>query len=400
MYINLGGSTEVSQLDYHLGALSCVDCHGGNSTVPNSKEDAHTNLVSDPSEYDTEGKNKCSSSGCHESISGDYQNSLHQQLWGERKMVALRSGFDSFSECPTTTQEGFNGECTSCHATCGDCHISIPNSAGSGLVNSHKFKETPDQVNNCMACHGSRIAHDFLGDYEIYPARPRDVHAGMSFTCLNCHTKTEMHSPATEGTDRYQYDYLPTCEDAGCHTAADSLDEANAYHERHFDKLSCFVCHSQNYNNCTSCHVNHEWETDVDYQSKNPVEDFKIGLNPIKTEDGPLRFEFATLRHIPVDRESYLNWGTASTMPDYDDLPTWKYTSPHSILRFTARTDTTGGKACTESCHINDLGPSYPGNPDNAKYYLFKQFVEDDWPDEVNANLEVFVDGHLLPGWD
>ncbi len=390
MYINLGRKTAVGQLDYHMDKLNCVDCHGGDNSKPNNKEQAHTGLIKDPSEMDANGTNSCAQSGCHESISGSFKNSFHQQLWGERRMVALRSGVEHFSECPQSTQDGFNGECTNCHATCGDCHVSIPNSAGQGLVKNHQFLSTPDPVNNCMACHGSRIAHDFLGDYDIYPVRPKDIHAN-SMTCMDCHTETEMHSEVAENSDRYHYDQLPSCEDAGCHAAGDTLNEANIWHNQHFNDLSCYVCHSQAYNNCTSCHVKNEWKTDPNYQNNNPEEDFKIGINPLKTESGVRRAEFAVLRHVPVDPKSYENWGSASgSLPDYDMYPTWKFASPHSIRKHTARTDTSGGKACYRSCHAN--------YPENRSLFLFKDSVQVRWPEEVNANESVFVDGKL-PSW-
>ena len=395
VYINLGRKTDVAQLDYHMANMSCVSCHGGDKTKPNNMEEAHTGLIKDPSAYDASGKNSCSAAGCHESTSENFKNSLHQQLWGERRMVALRSGVDQFAQCPQSTQDGFNGECTNCHATCGDCHVSIPNSAGRGFVNSHRFIQTPDPANNCMACHGSRLAHDFLGDYENYPPRQKDLHSNF-YTCTDCHQKVEMHASAAENTDRYHYEHLPSCEDAGCHVAGDSLREANAYHRKHFDDLSCFVCHSQEYNNCTSCHVKDEWKTDPNYQNNNPVEDFKIGLNPLKTDDGRLRFKFAALRHVPVDPKSYENWGPASAvLPSYDDFPTWKYTSSHSIRKYTARTDTSGGKLCWESCHTKEGF----GNPANKKYFLFRDSVSVEWPDEVNANESVFVDDALPDGW-
>lgn len=391
VFINLGRSTDVGQLDYHMDKLTCVSCHGGDNSKPNNMAEAHTGLIADPSEFDASGQNSCSAAGCHETTSENYKNSLHQQLWGERRMVALRSGVENFGACPQSTQDGFNGECTSCHATCGDCHISIPNSAGKGLVSSHRFKRTPDQANNCTACHGSRVGHDFLGDYENYPNRPRDVHANM-FKCLDCHSKVEMHSAAAENTDRYSYEHLPTCEDAGCHAAGDNLDKANIYHTVHFDDLSCYVCHSQNYNNCTSCHVANEWKTDPAYQNNNPVEDFKIGLNPLKAETGSKRFTFATLRHIPIDPQSYENWGSGSAnLPAYDSHPTWKYTSPHNILKYTTRTDTSGGKSCSESCHAK--------NPANLKYFLLRDSVNKYWPEETNANESVFVDGQLPASW-
>ena len=165
VYIDLGRRNDVSELDYHLETLSCSDCHSGDDSKPNDMEEAHKGLIADPSKYSVDGTNSCSQSGCHEELAGKYKNSLHQKAWGERKMIATRSGVSTFEECPQSTQDGFYGECSSCHATCGDCHISIPNSAGQGLIKNHKFMGRPDPADNCMACHGSRIAHDILGDY-------------------------------------------------------------------------------------------------------------------------------------------------------------------------------------------------------------------------------------------
>ncbi len=376
-----------------MQALSCVDCHNGDNTKPNSKEDAHKGLIVDPSEYDANGRNVCAKSGCHDAVAGSFKNGLHQKLWGEQHWVALRAGKESLSQCPQSTQDGFQ-ECTSCHATCGQCHVSIPNSAGKGFVNSHKFLKVPDQTNNCMACHGSRVAHDFLGDYEFYPVRYKDVHSN-SMTCMDCHKKEEMHNSVAEGTDRYHYDQLPSCEESGCH--ADTLATANVYHRTHFNDLSCYVCHSQRYNNCTACHVKNEWKTDADYQNNNPAEDFRIGYNYQKTDEGHFRFKFIVVRHIPVAKDTYSNWGAASAdLPDYDQYPTWKYASPHNIRRFTARTDTSGGKLCWESCHTKQGF----GNPDNKKYFLFDSYIQTNWPEEENANKSVVVDGHLPSGWE
>lgn len=397
VFIDISNVASIEDLDEHLKYISCVDCHAGNNTKPNNMEEAHAGLIADPSEIDSEGKNSCNGSDCHDMTVANYGNSLHQKQWGMRKWVALRSGVDKFDQCPQSTQDGFNGECTSCHATCGDCHISIPNSAGKGLVNSHRFSKTPDQANNCTACHGSRIGHDYEGDYDVFPWRSKDVHNANGFTCLNCHDKAEMHSTVEENTDRYHYDKLPSCEDPACHSAGDELDQANVYHNTHYDDLSCFVCHSQRYNNCTGCHVDNAWQTDPEYQNNNPVEDFRIGLNPLKTEDGEgrFRFKFATLRHIPVARDSYNNWGSPD-LPAYDKYPTWKYTSPHSIRKYTARTDTTNSATCWDNCHTKEGF----GNPENKKYYLFKDYVQTNWPDETEANSGVYVDGQLPDGWE
>jgi len=393
VFINLGRRDNVGEIDYHLAEFSCVDCHGGKSDQFNNMEKAHTGLIKDPSEYhllDGENNSCGGASNCHNAIVSEYKNSLHQQLWGEKRMVALRFGVDNFEACPTETQVGYSGECTSCHATCGDCHISIPNSAGQGFISSHRFRKTPDQSNNCTACHGSRIAHDFYGDAET--GRKGDIHFEKFMDCLDCHTQAEMHTGITdtENTHRYNYDLAPSCTQ-GCHTDSVALEVRNIYHVQHFADLTCHVCHSQpTYNNCTGCHVKNEWQTDPVYQANNPVEDFKIGLNPLP---GHSNAKYATLRHIPIAPDSYSNWGPVSAnIPAYDTRETWKFTTPHNIRRFTALTDTTGGVGCMASCH------PYQGS-DNRDYFLFRNFIQSEWGNEVDANRNVVVDDDLPPLW-
>ncbi len=377
VYINLRGGS-IEELDKHFELRSCVDCHGGDNTKPNNQELAHAGLVLDPSET-LDGDNVCAE--CHDGITETFANSMHQQLWGEKKWVALRSGVNSFDQCPQSTQEGWQKDCYSCHATCGDCHVAVPNSAGGGFpkFKNHRFYKTPDQEDNCTACHGSRIGHDF----------ENDVHSEMFFNCMDCHSKEEMHAAVEEGTDRYHYDLLPTCDESGCHEVDGELETVNNYHSTHYDDMSCYVCHSQPYNNCTSCHVGVE-AYGSDYEV---VEDFKIGLNPLETTgDQRSEYKYVTLRHIPIDPESYANWGPESeSLPDYDKYPTWKYTTPHNIQRFTARTDTSGGKQCWESCHTKEGF----GDPENAKYFLSRDFIQQNWPEEVEANENVVVDGPI-----
>ncbi|MBN2710663.1 MAG: hypothetical protein JXR46_16580 [Calditrichaceae bacterium] len=403
IYIRLRTGQTIPDIDPHL-QIACVDCHGGNASQPNNKEAAHTGLIADPSEYriiDGQRTNSCAGANCHESLVKDqYGKSLHQNLWGEKVMVAARSGVQSFDQCPQTTIEGYNGECASCHATCGDCHIAIPNSAGSGfpktgpIYSSHKFYKTPDMQNNCTACHGSRVAHDFYGEEGV---RPGDVHYENNMTCLECHTQAEMHGAIAEtdqnSISRYHYDQLPACQD--CHSG---ITDANLFHSYHIDDMTCYVCHSQTtYNNCTACHVDNVWQTDPVYQNNNPVEDFRIGLNPLYStfEQGDLRkVKFATLRHIPIAPDSYANWGAASaSLPGYNTVPTWKYTSPHNIRRYNDLTEGVSLPDCYSKCHIS-------ANSANKNYYLFKSYVDSFWSNESDANTPVFVDGHLPDGWE
>jgi len=357
---------------------------------------AHAGLIADPSEFGADGKNSCMAGGCHETISEMYSEGLHQNLWGEKKWVALRSGVERLDQCPQSTREGYP-ECTSCHATCGDCHVSVPNSAGKGFISSHRFMKTPNEINNCMACHGSRIGADYTGNYDVSPIRYRDAHSDkLGYTCMNCHDQNEMHGSAPDTTDRYHYNELPSCEDASCHSAGAQLPTKNAFHTVHYNKMSCFVCHSQPYNNCTSCHVENAWQTDPVYQSQNPALDFRIGINPNQTQSGRFRFKYITVRHIPISPDSYANWGAESAnLPDYDKYPTWKYTSPHSIRRFTERTQVEAGEACYMNCHTR----TGLGDPVNKKYYLYQEYIQTTWPDEVNANTATVVDGRLPAGW-
>jgi thiosulfate/3-mercaptopyruvate sulfurtransferase len=117
-------------------------------------------------------------------------------------------------------------------------------------------------------------------------------------------------------------------------------------HEVHDDTLSCQVCHSVAYINCDSCHVaiseqtgNPFFETSADYLT------FLIGRNPIQSEDRP--YEFVPVRHVPVDPDSFAFYGD-NLLPNFDDQPTWRYTTPHNIQRETPQTE-----SCS-SCHGNE----------------------------------------------
>jgi hypothetical protein len=384
VYIDLGGKESPAQIDLHFARSSCSDCHKGDASHSNNKDKAHTGLIRDPSDQPN---NVCGTSGCHEATADQFKNSMHQKLWGVKHAMALRSGSATFDQCPAPLKEGFNSECNGCHASCGDCHISIPNSAGSGLVQGHRFYQTPDMQNNCTACHGTRIGAEFVPNYNIGTVYTGDVHAkSAGFTCVDCHDKFEMHSAAEEGTDRYHYDRAPSC--MMCHREDTGLATKNHYHQFHFDDLSCQVCHAQDYNNCTSCHVKGGWKKDPEYQANNPSKEFRIGRNPLSDRSQ----KFVTVRHIPIARVSYDNWGAVGSLSAYDDYPTWKFTTPHSIQRYTIRTTATGDQKCSQNCHISD-------DVKNKKYYLFESYIEENWPDEVDANKDVVVDGHLPDSW-
>jgi len=379
VYISLGSKDFISELDWHLGAVGCDECHGGEPGEHDDHHKAHEGMIPDPSRAEHQACKQC-----HWSITEDHADSMHVQLWGEKKTLAIRTGSDDFESCPASLKAGFLGECTSCHATCGDCHISQPDSVGKGFIKNHKF-QGPHQKNQCMACHGSRVAFDYLGDDET--GRQPDVHFLKGKNCMSCHTGDQLHAPREYGVDRYHLDGATTCEE--CHQDA---EDANTYHTMHWDDLSCHVCHAQAYNNCTACHVTGAWKDDPIYAEKNPDVQFKIGLNPFEDR----RFKFVTLRHAPVSPESYNWWeGVDNPLTHFDDMETWKYATPHSIRLWTPRTEVAEGSSCGASCHLGTPG----GGPENADWYLWKDYVETNFPLEADANDGVVVDGMLPDDW-
>jgi len=399
----VGRQKSYADIDEVHALIGCATCHGGKEPADfaTAHDAENFGFVRDPSVMAEDNCNPC-----HNEIVATNVNSMHSKAWGEQTTIAQRElGADkdhnNFAECAIELTEGFSNECSSCHTTCGQCHISRPNSAAGGFIESHKFKKTPDQTNNCLACHGSRIAVDFEG--HLVGNEP-DVHSTRYMKCLDCH-KEDMHADASGSATRYHLPDLPRCDD--CHSY---LETPNFYHQIHWpDKgegLACFVCHSQPYNNCNSCHTKNpdgdlsEWwqtgyaETEQDIHTGaggyKEYPDFKIGYN---YDQGLHDGKFIVVRHIPVVRTSYSPWGH-DLLANYDVRPTWEYSSPHNIQRFTAQTDTTGGGYCFKNCHA--IGDSASVNIDR---YLWQSDVDADYPDESVANMPVVVDDKLPETW-
>jgi len=370
VYIKLLGTQKsYTSIDEVHGLIGCVNCHGGKEpAIFETAHDTSFSFLRDPSNQPEEFCNPC-----HESIVENNKNSMHSKLWGERTAIAQRAGYSDFDECPSELTEGFDGECMNCHTTCGQCHVSRPNNVDGGFVNNHKFV-LPDQANNCFACHGSRIRVDYLGD--LIGNKP-DVHYSMGKKCWDCHTE-DFHADASEYTSRYHF--LKDQPEVQCDFCHPDVAETNDYHTQHWpsegEGLSCFVCHSQPYYNCNSCHVEGEWkegygetgQPDVMAGGGDYLEfpDFKIGYNYDQTLH---KGKWIVVRHIPISKDSYEPWGHAE-LTNYDDRPTWEYTSPHNINRWTAQTDTTGGNSCSDNCHVHEVRYDEEGNYSNFNYTL------------------------------
>jgi hypothetical protein len=345
--------------------MGCVYCHGGIEPAED-KYQAHEGIEIDPSDGL---ESVCAQ--CHPTIVVDYANSFHAQLLGEHTMIAIRSGDPDWQDDPVMAA-GYEASCNGCHATCGQCHISRPDSAAGGFVDGHAFSAEPSMINQCTACHGSRVGEEFRGTHrDEIPGYQADVHYLASMRCEDCHGAEEMHSAT--GAHRFETDLMPRCED--CHQ---DIEDANAYHLTHQGELACTVCHSQDYKHCASCHAPDGLD--------NPSElGFKIGLNPLPDNRD---YVYVPLRHIPIVPDSYAGWGVKEDLADYDLLPSFKLTVPHNIQRWTDRTTPGAGETCADPCH---------NTPDTSDGWFFRQADLDRFPDEASANQPYIVpDGNPL----
>jgi thiosulfate/3-mercaptopyruvate sulfurtransferase len=328
--------------------IACTSCHGG--TNDPEKEIAHTDLIPDPSE---DPGRSCGE--CHPDLIEPQLESLHYTLAGYDATLAARSEPDD-PETWAHIQEMQGNHCDSCHATCGQCHISQPASVGGGLLDGHNYLGTPPMSRTCTACHGSRVGNEYLGKNEGFLA---DIHFRQGrMACVDCHDGMEMHGQQADclachpgkppsGTmsareHRYQGLQSPRCET--CHPSVTSGLDGIEMHQVHGGGLSCQVCHSVSYKNCDACHtqLNEEgvpfFETEASYMG------FFIGKNPRKSFDRP--YDFVPLRHVPIARDSFETYGE-NLLPNFDALPTWRYATPHNIQLLTPQ-----NQSC-DSCHGN-----------------------------------------------
>ena len=356
--------------DSNHGGDKCVDCHGGDPLAA-ARAGAHLAMTPRPTYTGTNGL--CS--GCHVAVADSFGSSLHNNLAGIRNSVALRAGVN---ELTGELETAFDNHCAKCHTGCGDCHVAVPSAAGGGLLKGHQFKKTPNMTLVCTACHGSRVADEFKGQNEgIAP----DVHYNRGMQCVECHSGAELHGVATSPVaHRYDVDSAPDCAD--CHPD-DAAFTAFTAHSMHRDtegqmELSCQVCHSVPYKNCSSCHVSLSPEGAPIYEVNGPSFEsemtFKIGYNTKRDALHPAKW--VPVRHVPIDPNNYDHYGL-DLLPDFDSQPTWRLATPHNIQRITPQNE-----GCMSTCHGQRalfLGPD-----DLAPY-------------EVDANSMVVVPDANLP---
>jgi thiosulfate/3-mercaptopyruvate sulfurtransferase len=351
----------------------CVGCHKGVDNT-DDKNVAHSgDFIRHPSMF---AEQTCTP--CHQAIVDNNKTSIHHGT-GQKRKVTLRSGLsgaDDFDKLPAHQIEGYNKNCATCHASCGDCHIVRPPIGGGGLAKGHDFTKTPDMVSVCVTCHVSRGGHAYLG---VASGTQPDVHLTKAgYKCVNCHSGEELHGDGKQVDQRYAYEKLPTCEQ--CHPG---IATKNTYHSVHYTSFNCQTCHSQDYNNCGSCHIHGDGARIPSYL------DFKIAVNPLpQIKKG---FDFTLVRRTLAAPDNWEKYG----VPQYANfavLPTYNYTSPHNILRWTSRTKMLAGQSCFSNCHIRNEG----GTLVNKDLYLFQEDLLG-W--EAVASAGIVVDGKLPSSW-
>lgn len=305
---------KIINTDPHF-ADGCASCHRGDEKAA-SREKAHIGLVKKPSSDLT----VCGQ--CHDKIVKTYKDSLHFTTEGFRNGV---SGRFSSKEKKIFNDKVFERSCRSCHASCGDCHVSSPKIGGisTGLLKGHEFVPK-DDGKTCATCHGGRVYPEFTGDF----GGQADVHYQKGMTCLNCHNKAELHGTGTLYASKTDVREKPSC--ANCHKpGSEQTDKARSSHVQHKDRVSCYACHSGgSYTNCYDCHIG---------KGATPKPGFYLGRNPKDKKT------VTTLRLVPAVRDTFLSAGISQE--NYDALPNYWAAPTHNIKKRTDRT-----RSC-EVCH-------------------------------------------------
>jgi hypothetical protein len=353
--------SEIAEDENH-GELGCHECHGGDPNEPDWSK-AHKGVVKDPSYPDP--SETCGS--CHDDIAENYKTSLHVTLSPYKKMIDMRANTDKAVHAKV--DEAREAHCTSCHSSCGQCHISRPEAVEGGLLEGHIFQKKPPMHLVCTACHGSRIQKEYFGKNK---GMSPDIHQQKYFKCNKCHKADEMHGDGKDYANRYEVENGPKCVD--CHQKIYEPKSENAKnHWIHKDQVSCNVCHSQPYKNCYSCHTGKDKLGYKYFKTKGSPLDFKIGINPLQSKKRPEKF--VTVRHVPVDQDTF-KFYVEDGLKNFDKLPTWKLATPHNIRRQTPQ-----NKTCN-SCH---------GNKD---LFLLTKDVKEKY---LKANKDVIVSTDMLP---
>lgn len=351
------------------GKMDCRYCHGGKKFA-RTRAAAHEGMEPLPSSKYA--RSVCAP--CHKPITDKFSTNLHAETRGisspTKALVLKRAD----SAGTNLVKQGLKNNCNACHVSgCGDCHVSRPQFNEGGFVEGHVFYKSP-QLINCTGCHGSRVEKEYTGKGDgTKTVLQADVHwSSGGMKCTRCHTAKWIHGGEVYDSRR-DSPQAPKC--VNCHEQ-DSAFLASQMHSQHATPdskafLQCQVCHAQDYNNCTSCHVALDGKRLPYFTTESSGFDFNIGRN--SSPDATRPWDYVVVRHVPVSESTFDFYGKGA-LGKMSAEPTWKYATPHSILRVTRQTK----RGCA-SCH---------GNRD---IFLTQDDLEGLTATETEANRSVIV---------
>lgn len=320
------------------GSRPCTDCHGGNPQAT-EVETAHQNMK--------KALETCTT--CHRQTVERQKTSIHMTLAGQDVWLKRRAGQENFDKLLVMRQN----DCNKCHAGCADCHITIPQAVGGGLINGHRFFKRPPMEETCTVCHGTRAGAEYLGTVKEEEI-PADVHFQKGMHCVDCH-KEPMHGDGKHYESRWEVAGLPKCTD--CHQALPNTSTPAHTIPKH-QQVSCQVCHAatlfvrdqagrvthaQSYNNCFNCHSGFDEKNTYYRIPERKLVLFKIGKNTVPSYP----YETVPVRHNPIARNTFDYFGK-NLLPHFDDYPNWKTAAPHNMQRVTSQ-----NRQCN-ACHGNE----------------------------------------------
>ncbi len=295
----------------------CASCHKGDPKS-DDQEKAHRGIIKRPSAD----LKVCGE--CHEGIAANFRTSLHYTVRGLSNKF---SGRLSEKEKKIFSDKVFAQSCKTCHASCGDCHVSSPSIKGvrNGFIKGHGFVKK-DEGKTCAVCHGGSVHPEYIGQYSGSP----DAHHIKKMTCTDCHKKVQLHGDGLEYKNKNKVKNRPMCRD--CHKSGnEAKTTARLAHAKHEGKVSCYGCHVHGkYGNCYNCHEGSR-------ASLSPG--FMLGTDPLDKK------MLTTLRAIPITRETFLKSGIK--MEKFDEEVDFRAAPVHNIKKSTERT-----RSC-DICHIN-----------------------------------------------
>lgn len=342
------------------GDVDCISCHTQlNNTEEAATPNWHAATIRDPS---ADGGQVCAS--CHgQEMVDTFKASLHFTMNGVAKGLCER-----LKQTPNSQElfdeiffepEMYMG-CNTCHATCGQCHVSKPNITGGGLLNSHAFGK-PSPESSCAPCHYENA------DYH----QEVDVHATKhGLSCLDCHTdlvefhgrsladmpegKLHYKGPDSKATGPIETNMKNdvvqvTCEQ--CH--AEKVQDHPVKGVDHFSKMDCAACHSLPYSNCFGCHDGEKPEYVGAWGNGDPdTLNVKLGLSI----PGDPNSKLTTLNHAGMAEGAF---GEGAPVIDTKNPATksmWTAFASHFIATTPLVSDAAkaSGKMC-DNCHNGNL---------------------------------------------